>query len=775
MTPQATLVASKLTNSKQKKLETATTEIIFKKVGLDELQDYINTKNAGTNNYYSLNDFLQEKFENSKKKTLIIANLSNQKIGNKNSEQLLDLKGAIFTGSLIENTIFHSCDLESARFCDMHLKNVEFINSNINFVDFRRADLNSCKFGDNYRQSPWNLTEGIKLSSTASCIRIYADIKNEIAKKNEQKRLIENKRLELRELRNQTPLLSQFAVLFSLGQISLKYKKLRRELYKMQKGIFYTNHMIHTSFQNVFRSESCVFDPILLKEEENFDKIITKKFMPISRQNLMDYLKKIKKSKNLSLNEFASELYLETHPHHNKNDKNIRIIADLSSKINVFGNNEWNRIDLSDIDFSNTDLSEVVFAGSNLRKCNFKGANLSRANFESTLLQESIFDNSILTNSNFYYADLSNSHFTNSDMTRARLDWSTADSAILSTVNLQRTRAPNAHWRNVKITNSNMDYSDFSGTDFRSSNFTNNSCFHSLFERGYFREANFTDCNFNNSIFNHANLVHSIWDKCNARRVEMMHSDLSEIKISESCNFEKSNFSYSKLNSIKAPRAHFVNTIMNHVKINEGNLAASNLNGAIIRFAHLENCIFNESNCANVDFTGSKFDNIRMMKSNLNDAIFASCLVHESQFNKTNFENADFRNSKFKNSILDGINGNRIKVNHNTKIQECSFKDLDGQLYHYDEDNFMDIIFIEQVIANTEKSIRAEFLYKLGPFAFILRLTRSKYKISKDVVKRLHNFTLSNQKENKKRIKKLLAEKTPTKDAHKFKFVNLLK
>lgn len=773
MTLQKKRVATKSTNPIKKKTATTMPEIIFKKVGTDELQDYIDAKNSGTNSYYSLNDFLHEQGKH--KKTIIIADLSHQKIGSKNSKQLLDLKGAIFSGSLIENTTFYSCDLESSRFCDMHLKNVEFIKSNINFIDFRRADLNSCKFGNNYRQSPWNLTEGIRLSSTASCIRIYADIKNEIAKKNEQKRLIENKRLELRELRRKTPLLLQLGILFSLGHISFKYKKLRRELYKMQKGIFYTNHMIHTSFENIFRSESCIFDPILLKEEENFDTIITKKFMPISRQNLMDYLKKRKKSKNLSLNDFASELYLKAHPHHDKNDKTTRIIADLSSKINVFGNNEWNRIDLSGIDFSNADLSEVVFSGSNLRKCNFKDANLSRANFESTLLQDSIFDSSILTNSNFYYADLSNAHLANSDMNQARMDWSVADNAILSTVNLQNTRAPNAHWRNVKITNSNMDYSDFSGTDFRGSQFTKINCFHALFKRGYFKQVNFTDCNFNDSIFNHAHLALSIWDKCSAKCIEMMYSDLSEIKISESCDFEEANFSYSKLNGIKAPRARFAKTIMNHVKIDDGRLAASNLKGAIIRFAILDNCIFNESNCENVDFTGSKFNNLRMMKSKLNDSIFVSCSACESQFNKTNFENADCRNSKFKNSILDGINGNKIKVNHNTKIQDCSFKDLDGQLYHYDEDNFMDIIFIEQVIANTEKSARAEFLHKLGPFAPILRLTCSKYKISKGAVKRLHSITLSNQKENKKRIKKLLAENPPSKDAHKFKFANLVK
>lgn len=748
-------------------------DIIFKKITLADLQDYINAKNSNDKPNYSLNDFVNEQ-SNYKKNTIIIADLSNQKLGNKNSQQLVDLKGAIFNGTLIENTVFYFCNLEGAQFCDMHLKNVEFINSNINFVDFRHADLSSCKFGNNYLESPWNLTEKIKLSSTASCIRIYADIKNEIAKKNEQKRLIKNKRLEIRELKNQISLFLRLGLLFNLGQASAKYNKLRRELYRMQKGIFFTNHMIHTSFQNVFRSELCVFDPVLLKQETLYDTLIQKKFMPLSRQNLIDYFKKRKTSKTLSLNDFATKLYIKSHGNTNI-DKNVKIIADLSSKINVFGNNEWNRLNLSELDFSNTDLSEVIFSGSNLRKCNFKGANLSRANFESTLIQGSIFNNTTLTDSNFYYADLSDTTFINSNLMHARLDWSVANNANFSDANMQFVRAPNANWRHAQIINSNMEYSDFTGTDFRETQFTKVISAHSIFDKAYFKHAVFNDCNVSESMFNHAVLVHSIWNKCIAQNVEMMHSDLSEIKISEYCNFEGANFSHSKLDGIKAPKAHFAKTIINHVKLSNGQLAASCLDKALLRFTNLSDCVLNESSCIDADFTGSKLDNVKMLKSNLTNSLFIACSIKNSNFSKSNFENADLRNTKFENSALDYIKSSRTKVNHNTKILESSTKDLDGQFYHYDEDDFVDIIFIEQLISNTQKIQRARLLYKLGPFASVVRLVSGKHKISKHEAKKLHNITLSNQKEYKKLIKELLAKEPEIKNAHKFRFVNLLK
>ena len=366
-------------------------KIFFEKVELVDLQDYIKAKRINGRVDYSLNEFVSQRSNYNKKNTIIIADLSNQKIGSNKSLHLLDLKGAVFTGSLIQNTVFSLCNLEGAYFCGMHLQNVEFIESNINFVDFRRADLGSCKFADSYRDPPWNLIEGIKLSSKASCIRVYADIKNETAKKNEQKRLLESNRLEIIAIKRKVPLMARLCFFTNLVDSGVRYKRARRELYKMQNGIFHTNNIIHTSFYNIFKAEQCVFDPVLLPGESFFDNSIQKKLVPLSRKNLAEYLQRVKTEKTLSLNEFAKEHYIGSLNKNVKFDKHLQIIADLSSKVNAFGNNEWHRMNLSGLDFSNADLSGAIFSGSNLCKCNFTGANLSNANFESALIQEAIF------------------------------------------------------------------------------------------------------------------------------------------------------------------------------------------------------------------------------------------------------------------------------------------------------------------------------------------------------------------------------------------------
>jgi uncharacterized protein YjbI with pentapeptide repeats len=127
----------------------------------------------------SFNNFLTKRNStNNNSKIIIVADFSNLIIGNIKSRELLDLKGANFIGSIFHNTSFIGCDLRNARFCGVHLEKVLFKESSISFIDFSRADLSSCSFDNSYCTAPWSGTEGAKFSSTVSCIRIYADIKN---------------------------------------------------------------------------------------------------------------------------------------------------------------------------------------------------------------------------------------------------------------------------------------------------------------------------------------------------------------------------------------------------------------------------------------------------------------------------------------------------------------------------------------------------------------------------------------------------------------------
>jgi len=569
--------------------------------------------------------------------------------------------------------------------------------------------------------------------------------------------------------------MTRLGLFSNLVDSSVAYKRAHRELYKMQKGIFHTNNIIHTSFYNIFKAEQCVFDPMLLTGESFCDNSIQKKLVPLSRKNLAEYLQRVKQERGLSLNEFAKELYVGSLNKATKIDKHLKIIADLSSKVNAFGNNEWHRVNLSGLDFSNTDLSETIFSGSDLCKCNFTGANLSNANFESALIQEAIFCNTILRKSNFYCTDISKSRFTDSKLMYARFDWSVAVSASFKSVNLEFLQAPNSNWQNIKIENSQMSYGDFTKTNFQGAEFQKVTFKHSIFNKTLFDKANFINCDLSESLFNEAVLKHVIWDRCMAQNIEMRHANLTGGKISEYCNFEKADFSYAILDGIKAPRAHFAGAIMEHVKIGYGKLAASCLDGASLKFSDLNSCVLSESSCIGTDFTGAKLFNIKMVRSSLKSSVLVGAIIQDSSFNKTNCEDSNWQSAKFIEVILDHVNNHRIKINDNTEFVNCSLKELNGQFYHYDEDAFMDIMFVEQLEMNIAKIDRAELLRKIGIFSFVLRLVSAEYKaISRKEVKRLHNIKLHNSKELKQYLKKLNDQERAGRDLNKLKVMNLL-
>lgn len=746
--------------------------IIIEKVTSRDLKNYVDQQKAESKSDLTLNEFITLSRER-KKDSILISDLSNLTIGKARSNKLFDLRGANFIGSIFYNTKFIHCDLEGAKFSGAHLEQVVFKDSNLNFVDFRRADLSSCEFSEKYSYPPWNSLEGLKFSSTVSCIRVFADIKNDLAKKNEQQRLLHNKKIEFREVRKKTPLLSRMALFFHLTDNCREYRRVRSEYNKMLKGIFHNDHMIHTSLQNVFHPESFVFDPVLLKDEDFCsDKKIKKNLVSLNRRDVIEFLKKSKGSKKISINDFAQGVYTKSLPKGSAIDKNMKFIADISSKVNIFGNNEWNRINLSGLDFSGVDISEANFAGSNLNKCIFKNTNISYSNFESAVMDSAVFDKVDAVGSNFYNSDCSNSNISDSDFRESRFDWSNLKDSVFNNINLAFAKARNASWRQVCLTKCNMNNTDFSNVDFRRSKFVEVSAKHSLFNKSNFNNSSFSNCCVIGSLFNLVHALHTIWDQTNAKGIEARYSNYTGCKFSEKCQFENSDFSHSILDGIKAPRAHFSGAKMNYVKIGYGKFAESCFTGASLRFAELSSCVFSESSCKDIDFTGAKIFNIRMMKSMLSGSVWNGTELRDSNFSDSDFSDANWKNIIIKDTILEGINNRRIKINDNTEIIDCQFKDLTGQFYHYDEDNFMDIMFIEQLTLNMQNIQYAERLKRWGVLSFILKIIDSEYRIPNKEVRRLNNYKLRNKNELKKILRKLKTEDQHGVNLYKFICIN---
>ncbi len=745
---------------------------ISKKVKQADIIAYMLWLRSRKKGEHSFNNFLTKRNLTKNSKTVIVADFSNLTIGNVKSRELLDLKGANFIGSIFHNINFIGCDLKNSKFCGVHLEKVVFKESSISFVDFRRADLSSCSFDNSYCSAPWNVIEGIKFSSTVSCIKVYADIKNEIAKKNEQQRLLDNKRMQLEEIKKRTSFLTRIGVALRLYEAVGEYGKVRNEYKKMKQGVFHLDHIIHGSFCNIFKAESFIFDPIFLPNEGYSNNKIRKKYITLSRDHLVEYLKKIRRTKDLSLNDFAKELYIASIPKGAKYDNELKIIADLSSKINMFGNNEWNRLDLSELNFTNADLSGTNFAGSNLKNCNFKGANITNASFESALVTEGVFIDTVAINSNFFNADITDSRIEKSDFSGAIFNWSKCSGTSLSDVKMDFLQANNSVWKLVKLERVSLNYSDFTAADCRGGEFLRVQARKSLFDDSLLNNMRFDGCTFDKSLFNRVTAIHTIWDNCFANEIEARRSNFIGSKFAEGSRFEKSDFSYSIFDGVKAPRGNFAGAVLNHIKAGYTKFADSCFEGASFKFADLNSCIISQSNCKKVDFTGAKLFNVTMTGADLKGSTIVGVEVKNSDFTKVNFEDSNWRDLHIKESILNNINNHRICINDNTEVIDCTYNVLDGQFYHYDEDNFMDIMFIEQFESNLKRVTNAETIRKLGFFSYVLRLFSVGYNISSKEVRRLYNYKLHNKNELKKYLKKLLSEENHGQDARLFKIKN---
>ena len=149
-----------------------------------------------------------------------------------------------------------------------------------------------------------------------------------------------------------------------------------------------------------------------------------------------------------------------------------------------------------------------------------------------------------------------------------------------------------------------------------------------------------------------------------------------------------------------------------------------------------------QSNGQKADFIGAKLFNVTMTGANLKGSTFVGAEVKDSDFSKVNFEDSNWRDLHIKDSIINNINNHRISINDNTEFINCTYKALDGQFYHYDEDNFMDIMFIEQFESNLKRVANAKMIRKLGFLSYALKLFSKGYNIPNKEVKKLHNYKL---------------------------------
>ncbi len=103
-------------------------------------------------------------------------------------------------------------------------------------------------------------------------------------------------------------------------------------------------------------------------------------YIKLLRRDIEDFIA-LNKKNEISLKDFAKELYAKTH---NEIQGNTYLLPDCSSLVLRYLN--MNSLDLSDTIFKEADLSYTNLKGANLTRVDMRDANLINTNLESAIL-----------------------------------------------------------------------------------------------------------------------------------------------------------------------------------------------------------------------------------------------------------------------------------------------------------------------------------------------------------------------------------------------------
>lgn len=591
------------------------------------------------------------------KEVVVVADLSDR-VFEKENFALGD-----FTGSIIKNTSFIGCDLTDSVFCDVDFDNAYFSDTKLKNIDFRGAALENCKFDKTYKDYH-NLgigheISGIKFSTTSSLGRIYADIKSDNMRKLERQDLISQKQQELDKAYTELTWSQTGWLASGLATGNEKYDKLNEQLKLMtEKKIFpEKDYVMHATFQNVYSSTSCTFDPAYIRGSSKAERNKETQYIPLTREQVEEYLEKIKTEKGLSLNDFAKSrpgIVLK---------EGARIIADCSSKVETFGNNQWkNRIDLSNLDFTGANLEGAVFAGSLLKGCTFDKTNISKASFEVAELDRTVFNNVNADNSNFFNTNLSKSTITNSDFQHAYMSRSVAEEITVESSNFDHANIKHGKWDHAQLANSTFNYAELEGISLISASLKKISMQHAILNKAILNECTVIESNFSDALMNSVKAHKAKFKATILNQIEAKGIDLSEAELDKLTKLEGANLSEAILKKITAVGVSFANSNLDLAQAQLANLEQATLEGVTARYANFQDAILTEAKAKNINISYSNLEKVQAAKIDLSDAVARHIRAEKADFTAGNFTGIDLTKSKLMEAILVKVQANKAKL-----------------------------------------------------------------------------------------------------------------
>ncbi|WP_341793601.1 MULTISPECIES: pentapeptide repeat-containing protein [unclassified Rickettsia] len=664
-----------------------------------EIEDYIIAQRQAVsldpNANLTLNQYLKDKYFKDKN-VIAVADLSNRDFSKEGTDKIIDLAGGDFSGVILKNTSFKGCDLSNALFCDVDFDNAYFEDTILRNIDFRGATLENCRFSENYKNysslGKGQELEGIKYSTTSSLGRIYADVKAERFKRKEHEKTIVEKKQELNEIYKTLTVQQTAWYVIGRNTGNEKYDKLDAELKLMlHKNIFPPKDLVmHASFQNIFSSEHSIFDPAYIRGSNKEEKEQEIKLVSLTREDVISYLSERKTNEKLSLNDFAKSKL--TTPL----SQTVRVVADLSSKIDMLTNNEWRgRVDLSGLDFTGADLSEAIFAGSILTNCKFENTNISKANFESVELQNASFTNVNADNTNFFNTNIKNAVVEHSEFTHAFMSRSDGKEVVVKNSNFDYANIKDGKWDESKLVNSTFNYANLEGISLISADLQKVKMQHAILDNAILTGCKVIECDLSNSLMNKVEASKAEFRDTILKNIEAKGVNLTEAELDKLVTLEGADLQNAILKRINAEGVNFAKANLDLVQAQEANLRGSILTDATAKFANFRGAIFREAKAQGVNLSYSNLEKVDAQNADFTKALMRRVQAENADFTAVNFTKADLTRSNLKKAILvqiqagkailDGVNLYDVKLKE-ANINEATI-DNETNIAHTDITN----------------------------------------------------------------------------------------
>jgi uncharacterized protein YjbI with pentapeptide repeats len=237
--------------------------------------------------------------------------------------------------------------------------------------------------------------------------------------------------------------------------------------------------------------------------------------------------------------------------------------------------------------------------------------------------------NAFLNNIVLNDIDLSGCSFSNSTLNGANFEKSNCTKTDFSSIKARELNLRNCELQEANFSNSKLKKCNFKSTTGKKVNFFNSEIYEPIFESANHKNTNFTNSrlikmSFRNTLFVKSNFIGAKIHQC----------DIS------ACDLSGSNFCQSTISTSSIMTARLRDIICDKSKIFKVDINRSSFDNASMKDCVLRKINSINSNFVNVDFTGTRFDNVQFdINTDTTGIILNNIVTHQSSLNKNNYKN----------------------------------------------------------------------------------------------------------------------------------------